>query len=1185
LEKAMRKIFYGMVVVLSLFVFPKESFGQAVFGSISGVVTDSSGAAVSGAKVTVTETGKGVVYTTTTNSSGNYTQSHLIVGQYEVRIESLGFQTFVQPSVHVDVDTVARVSATLPVGKLNEVVSVAAEEPLLKTEKTEVADTIEQKTLQNIPILDRDINRLYFLVPGIQSLSGGTTASEQPQDVYRPKVNGAYWGGISFQLDGTDNRESVLGEPVISPKPDALSELKIITTSYDAEFGQASQAIIVAQTKSGSNSLHGGAFDYRRDQHWQAKDPFTQSRPLPGTTDKFIPTTLRNDFGVFLGGPIQKNKMFIFGDYEGTRQRLGNSLLVTVPTAAERAGDLRDLGQNVFDPCNGTDCTIAPALRQQFTGNNGTTPNVIPTARLSPQAQAILAFVPLPNVPGAAGGTPNYVANGTSIVNSDSFDVRVDRYQTQSFHMFGRYSFLRVDQSAPGAFGVLAGGANFSGPGFAGVSSLRNQSVAYGADYVRGNWIYDGRFGFYRYRVFVNPNGLGTSPAKDAGISNLNVDNYYTSGMPLFSVNQAGGFLLGYGLNTSGLPGNGCNCPLNQQETEYQWVGNVTHPVGNHSIKFGGDFRHGTNLRVPSDVHRSGVLIFDAVDTQGKTGSSVGGGLGLASFLLGNVQTFQRYVSNTTNASESQNRWFLYAQDTWRVTPKLTLKYGLRWETYFPQYVNQAGAGGFLNINTGEVLVAGQNGVGLNGNVKTDLKHFAPRVGVAYQITSKTVIRAGYGRSYDVGVFGVSFGHNVTQNLPVLASQALSPSPSYLPVFTLAQGAPAVLNPNSILAAAPLGPTGNPLLPNGISAKILPLNNDNTMRLPTMDTWNLTLERQLTPTLVVSAAYVGNKEEHVTPGGTNYNTNQPRQPAVAPGAQLPSSPNPYRYYFQKFGWTQSLNAYTDDATVKYNALQMRAEKRFAGGLSFQGNFTWASAFDYANDYFFWDRSIDYEREGGVRRYVFNLSSIYEFPFGKGHRFLTDPPAVVRQLVQGWQLSTIWFWGSGMPFSATYNECGADVFSGLPCRPNRVGDPTIANPGTGTSIGGGPVQNPWFSVADSGTSGSGCTTTTTATNVLNANGCTRGPWQRPAVGTFGNAGLNSLYGPRMFNADASISKRFPISERMQLQFRAEVFNVFNDVNLGQPNGNVDSKTAGQITSLAQGGLATMRRWQFGLRFEF
>ena len=230
---------------------------------------------------------------------------------------------------------------------------------------------------------------------------------------------------------------------------------------------------------------------------------------------------------------------------------------------------------------------------------------------------------------------------------------------------------------------------------------------------------------------------------------------------------------------------------------------------------------------MPSDSHRSGQLTFDPTTTQGPTG----GGLGLASFLLGQVNSFTRYVSNSTEAAERQKRLFSYVQDTWKVTPKLTLNLGLRWEIYFPQYVNGKDNGGFQNLSTGEVMITGENGIGMNGNVKTALTHFAPRLGIAYQLDPKTVIRTGYGRSYDVGVFGVSFGHNVTQNLPVLANQSLNPAQPWLAVFTLAKG-PTPLDATTILASQPKGPNGNPMLPNGVAPNVLPLTSKNTMRLP-----------------------------------------------------------------------------------------------------------------------------------------------------------------------------------------------------------------------------------------------------------------------------------------------------------------------------------------------------------------
>ncbi|HZT39432.1 MAG TPA: TonB-dependent receptor [Bryobacteraceae bacterium] len=1130
---------------------PAALLAQAVYGNIVGTVTDSTGAGVPKAKVTISDLGKGVSFTTTTNESGNYSQTHLIVGTYEVRVEAPGFQTYVRRNVGVEVDATTQVDVQLSLGSVGEVVNVTAEAPLLKTEKADVSDTLTTKAVMELPVLGRDMSKLYFLVPGVQA-SGTTAASEQPHDIYRPNIGGQYWGGIAFQLDGTDNRESVLGEPVITPNLDSVSELKITTTAYDAEFGQASQAIIAATTKSGTNEWHGSAFEFRRDQHGAARDPFAQSQPIPGSGGKLVPPTLWNQFGGSLGAPIQKDKTFIFGDYQGSRQKNGGSLLTRVPTAAERAGDLSDLGVNIYDPCNGTDCNVAPADRKQFAGN------VIPTARLSKQALALLQFIPLPNIAGVSGAAPNYAASGAGILNSDAFNIRVDRYQTERMHMFGRYSFMQYNQTVPGAFGYAAGGPNFATTAFAGQASLRDQSISYGIDYmIRPNWLADFRFGFFRYRVFVNPNGLGTSPAKDAGIPGLNLDPYYTSGMPAFRLNGTGGFAFGYSLGV-----NACNCPLNEQENEFQWVGNMTHTRGNHSLKYGVDFRYQQNLRVPSDSHRSGELTFDPTTTVGPNG----GGLSLASFLLGQVQSFTRYVSNSTDAAERQNRLFSYIQDTWRITPRLTINYGLRWEIYFPQYVNGKDKGGFQNLDTGEVMVTGENGVSLNGNVNTSYTRFAPRLGIAYQVNKNTVVRTGYGRSYDVGVFGVSFGHNVTQNLPVLANQSLNPANPWLSVFTLDQG-PNPLDPTTILASQPKGPNGNPMLPNGINPNVLPLTSDRTMRLPTIDAWNFTVEHQFTPTTVLSIAYVGNHGYHVTAGGTNYNINQPS--IVGFGAL---STNQRRLFFQKFGWTQSIKYFADDSSTKYNSLQVRGEKRFASGLQFQGNFTWASAFDFENSYFFWNHDLMYGRESGVRRFVFNFNHVYEFPFGRGKRFLHDASRPLDLLAGGWQLSGIWLWESGLPFTPGYVNCGKDIDTG-PCRANLVGDASVSDPSA----------KGWYAIATPGASGPGCIATSTPTSELNANGCTRGPWSRPAPGTFGNVARNSFFGPHLFNADASLTKGFHITEAVNAQFRAELFNVFNHVNLGQPNATVDSPTAGQIFSIAA--LSSMRKWQFGLRVNF
>jgi len=318
---------------------------------------------------------------------------------------------------------------------------------------------------------------------------------------------------------------------------------------------------------------------------------------------------------------------------------------------------------------------------------------------------------------------------------------------------------------------------------------------------------------------------------------------------------------------------------------------------------------------------------------------------------------------------------------------------------------------------------------------------------------------------------------------------------------------------------------------------------------------------------VVSVAYVGNKGYHVTPGGTNYNINQP---TIVGFGTL--STNQRRLFYPRFGWTQSIKYFSDDGSVKFNSMQVRGEKRFAGGLQFQGNFTWASAFDFANDYFLWNHNIDYGRENGVRRFVFNFNGVYELPIGRGKRFLKSTSRAADLLIGGWQLSGLGTWESGVPFTPSYVNCGGDVDTG-PCRANLVGNATLPNPSASA----------WFVTAPAGTSGSGCLSTANPTPLLNANGCTRGPWSRPAAGTFGNVARNSFFGPHFFNTDASLNKRFQLSERFSAQFRAELYNAFNHANLGQPNATVDSPTAGQIFALA--GLAQMRKWQLGLRVQF
>ncbi len=1143
-----RGLLLGLVLLLACGYPAGKAFGQAVYGSIIGTVTDASGAAVPGAQVTITDIDKDISNVTTTNEAGAYSQTHLIVGRYRVRVEAQGFQAYVQENVDVTVDAATRVDATLQVGAITQTVEVTGAVPLLKTERTDVAVSFQTKAVEELPIYDRNFTKFELLTPGTQMLGWQHASSENPQGSIQISVNGQHFSGTAFQLDGTDNRDPILGIIVINPTLESVTEAKITTQNYDAEFGQATAGVVSAQTRSGSNEVHGSAFLFRRNDLTMARQPFSQSQPLPfPNTDpnKYIPDTLWNQFGGSLGGPIKKNKTFIFGDYQGTRRKNGGSVLTSVPTALARTGDLSEYPADIFDPLDPMGNEVAPANRSQFSYNGE--PNVIPPDRLSPQTQALLDLIPVPNISGA-GVSNNFTGSGTERFDDDAFNVRVDHYYSDSLHLFGRYSFARFKRAGPGAFGDLVGGPAFDNIFFAGQSDVRNQSIASGFDYtVTPSLLTDFRFGFYRYRVFVRPGGGGT-PASDLGIDNLNfADDPFTLGMPAFFINGTGGFNLGYSLGT-----NQCNCPLDQEEQQWQFVNNWTNIRGNHTFKFGTDIRYATNLRVPSDNHRSGELSFDNDRTRGPSG----GGLGLAGFLLGDVSSFRRYVSNITDAGERQNRQFFYGQDTWAVTPKLKLSFGLRWEIYYPQTVTSAGAGGFVQPATGEVWVAGENGVGLNGNVENTFTNFAPRVGLAYQVSPKTVLRMGYGRSFDIGVFGSTFGHSVTQNLPVLAIESRQPANSYDSVFNLA-AVPNRLDPNSILddqiTAGNVGPNGFALLPDGVESFVLPFE----MRLPTVDAWNATLQHQLTPSIALEVAYVGNKGTHVFRNeGPDYNFNEPTLVGFTEGL----SSNERKPFYNLYGWSQGFRYFGNDGDNRYHSLQTKVEKRFSGSYSLLAHYTLQRAWNYGWDYYTVDRSIDWGRNDFYSTNVLVVSNIIDLPFGRGKTYLSNAGRGLDYVVGGWQINQVTTYWGGLPFNISYRDCGADRDTG-PCRVDVIGD--VLQPHT---------QNAWFQVVPGGVG-------------LDTNSAQFGPYRRPQVGEFGNAGRNPLTGPSFFNTDFSLFKNFTITEQVRGQFRAEAFNLFNIVNLGNPDSCVDCNpdTAGRIFGLRQG--AQMRRFQFAVKFDF
>lgn len=1136
----------GLLLLAVLSILPEAVWGQAVSGKIVGHVSDPTGATIANAGVTVIDLDRGIKYENTTNEAGNYLQTHLLAGRYSVRISASGFAPFAT-TVEVHVDASTEVNASLTVGPAQNVVTVTDEVPLLQADRAEVSTILTAKELASLPILDRNLTQAVFATPGTQMNDWQHASSENPQGGVQFSANGQQFTSNGFLLDGTENNSSGLGIAVINPNLDSLQEFKITTGNYDAEFGSVAGALLQATTKSGTNQWHGSLFEYMRNG-FNAADPFAGSLPLHW-----------NQFGGSVGGPVVKNKFFFFFDYQGTRRHTGAPIVTTVPTTTERSGNLQALlgnyicadGTNSATPCSNpvtvttTEGATVPAqIGMVFAPTTG---NPDGTARLAISSNGqvnVLPSVPqaitnlLQNIPGSNYGNPgdianNFVGKGTDEFSNDQEDVRLDEALSGRGRLFGRYTISDFSKHAPGAFGDLAGGPALTGSAFAGRSTARNQSIALGYTFTFSpSLITDVRFGFYRYRIRTQPNGLGTTPASDAGIPGLNLGTTDTSGMPAFYINGNGGFQFGYALGI-----NQCNCPLKETENHFQFVNNWTKTDGNHSFAWGIDIRRLQQQRVPSDNHRSGEITFnDAatgnadVDNIGVTSGATTGGA-LASFLLGVPNQFVRYFTGGGyHAGLRQTRFFLFAQDSWRLTPKLTLNVGLRYENYLPQAAASPGGAGSFDPNTGEVLAAGIGSVPSNMGVQAYNLGFAPRLGVAYQIQPKTVVRAGYGRSFTPAGLGAVFGQSPEYDPPITLPQQLNPSSSYASVFNLFQGPPLPPNPT-------VGSNGRYPLPDGLQVYYF-FNPPSSYRIPLVDFWNLTVQHEFSPTLSFEAAYIGNVGRHLY---VNPNVNQ-----AVPG---PGDFDSRRLYFQKFGLEQGLFETCNCDNSSYHGLQLELQKRVSHGLDFLATYTFAKALDNTEYGSVYDNNLDWRADHGPanfdRAHTLTISNVWELPFGRGRHWGSQISRPLDLLLGGWVLNGISTFYSGMPFTVHASNApllNADFNS---VRPDQVGNPHVPHPNA----------NLWFNPA---------------------------AFIAPQTAyRDGTVHRNSLRGPREALMNLALAKTFTIAEGKTIEFRWENFNALNHPNLGLPNNIVDQQGAGQITSTQ----VSMRQMQFGLHLRF
>jgi carboxypeptidase family protein/TonB-dependent receptor-like protein len=1187
---------------------------QSVYGLIWGRLTAPAGTPVSMAQVTVTSVQTGARAQTKTDAGGYFTISNLTPDLYQIEVQADGFRR-VQSTVSVSVDATTTVDATLQAGDPNVTATpTSASGSVLKLDRTDVSTQFDLLNVDDLPLLNRNVTELQLLVPGASIGRLFIPPNQNPQNGESVNINGQHFSGTAFQLDGTENVDPLEGIVVINPTLDSVAEMKVTTQGYNAEFGEATAGVVTVQTKSGSNSWHGDGFGFRRTGFGQSENPFDAAG---------VPPSKYNIFGGSLGGPIAKNKLFLFGDYQGTRSSQGGNLLLSVPPPVVHTTCLGPGG------ASGSMCDLSDYSKFILpeTGSPLTTAGYLPNSIIPSQSVALLGLIPLPNHTSTTADPncsdpvicDNFLAAGQEVYSADEFDVRTNYNASSRMRVFGRYSFGEFYDSGAAAFGQVAGGAGTNPSQFAGVARTRNQGISSGFTYTVGpKLLTDVRFGYFRYRLNVDAEDNGQTPA--IGVPNIfaaDTGDPFATGTPDFEIPGAANKLSSAGTNDYlrigySLAANSCACPLREREQQFQFVNNWTRSTGKHIVKWGADLRFLQNFRLDSDRPPTGYFDFSPSTT----------GLGLATFLTGEVTAgFDRTISGPSviNASEDQKRFNFYGQDNWRVNSRFTLNYGLRWEIYFPQ--TATGAGGFLipnfaNRDPGANFFTGPPA----GGVEKSLTNFAPRLGFAYLVNPSTVVRAGYGRSFDAGYAGNLFGIAATDNPPVTVDQNVQG------VFNLAQGPPVFQFPAGAnvslldLAAANLqNVNATPRIPaSGAVLYAVP----SRIRVPTVDSWNLTVQHELTSQLYFELAYVGNKGTNVftdnNSGGTSYNLNQPSlqnliQPVVGGNtdnckvnAIFGSGTSEYcltipeiRSFYQNVQIPNTscskakpgvlctfnptlfqVNYFGNNASDNYNSLQAKVRKRFSRGYSFLAHYTWSKGFDYGQNYFASDPRAGYGPDSFSVKHRFVMTNIWDLPIGRNQAWLGGIGPMADRFVGGWTISAITTWRSGIPFTPTYlqSSCNNDTddLSGVVCIPNRVGFVAASGSRTQYFTTTGGINLPGFNCDKAGYCG------------VNSSGQPMpgpaiGPWQRPGAGQIGNAGRDSLTGPGFFQSDIALAKAIHISEGTSLRFRVDAFNAFNRVNLGQPNTCVDCSGGGEISSLAYD--ATQRLLQFSLTVVF
>jgi hypothetical protein len=1111
-----------LVCAIALFGFIQPLvFAQLTTAGIVGTVSDPSGSRIPGVTVTALQVETSTPTTTTTDSSGNYTLTNLKIGKYSLTFQKEGFQRIVQSNVDLGIAQVIRFDIALKVGSVSQTVEVTDAPPLLQTETSSLGTIETEKRIVDLPLNGRNFFKLTYLVPGTNEGATGTSAGAGSTDNNRPgtavSVNGLRIFDNNFLLDGMDNNEFGNGTVVIQPPPDSIQEFRIEQNSMSAEYGRGG-AMISLVLRSGTNQLHGSAWEFLRNNKFDAQNYFATSAL----------GFQRNQYGGQLGGPIVKDKMFIFGSIQRSDIREEVPFISTVPTPQMHTGDFSQVSTPITDP---------------FPGGPVYVNNMIPTCAqegcINSVGQNIVNLFPNPNFGAAGSLTNNFIFNGKYKFDETAFETRFDYNISTKDRFFAHYGIATPKATNPSNFPNVDGGA---GSGTSSSLDNRVQSIALDLNHIfNPSLLNDVRVGFNRFKDATLPLDFGTNAGNNVGIPNA---NHGGNSSGLTKINISGYTQLGDSLWV----------PETIAENVYQLADTLSWTHGKHSLKFGVDFRR-QQRNFFQQTAPSGWL----------TISGVYSGYGLADALLGIPQnTMQDHLAGKVDPTRY---WDLseFVQDNIRVTPNLTLNVGLRYEINSP--ANGPTVGNFdlrtLTVNTSS-----------RGGVKFDKNDWAPRVGFAWNVRPKTVVRSAF------GIFYAAEGNifdDLGLNPPSLAVQSFNNPSSNPSTNQLLQAFPATFTQPD-----PANPTGTVRTTGVIGSSSF----DPVRRIPRIYEWNLTVEQQFSQNWVYRIGYVGTKSNNLFDHESS-NLNQPLQPLDSNfSGSGPFGYNQGRPYFAtRPGLNVVLPLDVARLSMFYNGLQTSLEHRFAQGFNVLAAYTFAKSVGTADGNV---NQCDVQNAHNIAaergpttpdfRHQLTVSYVYDLPYGKGKHFGSSANSVAQAVLGNWEIAGVTRARSGEAFDVLM---GGDLTNtgAFPPRPDQIHNPydfsfdvtdqqnvfNCSNPGHQT-------HDCWFNQA------------AFAIPAL-------APGQTLAH-LFGNARRAALRGPDMVNFDFSAYKTFQLGERFGLQFRSEFFNIFNHPNFNLPNVGSGGGSSGAGFSNVPGGAAitqtipdNQREIQFGLKLQF